>query len=88
MLQPLPPPILVPFVCSLLYLSVAWGSLLSKHPFSSAASSGVPFSFEADGNQLILMTLGKGSNSVAWANVGAGIPLILLFAQQNIGFRR
>ncbi|XP_072593856.1 coiled-coil and C2 domain-containing protein 2A isoform X2 [Vulpes vulpes] len=50
--------------------------------------SGVPFSFEADGsNQLILMTSGKISNSVAWAIGENGIPLIPPLSQQNIGFR-
>ncbi|XP_006884601.1 PREDICTED: coiled-coil and C2 domain-containing protein 2A [Elephantulus edwardii] len=50
--------------------------------------SGVPFSFEADGsNQLILMTSGKVSNSVAWAVGENGIPLIPPLSQQNIGFR-
>ncbi|GAB5570935.1 coiled-coil and C2 domain-containing protein 2A isoform X6 [Prionailurus iriomotensis] len=51
--------------------------------------SGMPFSFEADGsNQLILMTSGKVSNSVAWAIGENGIPLIPPLSQQNIGFRR
>uniref|UniRef100_A0ABI7YL07 C2 domain-containing protein n=1 Tax=Felis catus TaxID=9685 RepID=A0ABI7YL07_FELCA len=50
--------------------------------------SGMPFSFEADGsNQLILMTSGKVSNSVAWAIGENGIPLIPPLSQQNIGFR-
>ncbi|XP_035582167.1 coiled-coil and C2 domain-containing protein 2A isoform X2 [Zalophus californianus] len=50
--------------------------------------SGVPFSFEADGsNQLILMTSGKVSNGVAWAIGENGIPLIPPLSQQNIGFR-
>ncbi|XP_014644368.1 PREDICTED: coiled-coil and C2 domain-containing protein 2A [Ceratotherium simum simum] len=50
--------------------------------------SGVPFSFEADGsNQLILMTSGKVSNSVSWATGENGIPLIPPLSQQNIGFR-
>ncbi|XP_074177634.1 coiled-coil and C2 domain-containing protein 2A isoform X2 [Rhinolophus sinicus] len=50
--------------------------------------SGVPFSFEADGsNQLILMTSGKVSNSVAWAVGENGIPLIPPLSQQNLGFR-
>ncbi|XP_007948277.1 coiled-coil and C2 domain-containing protein 2A [Orycteropus afer afer] len=50
--------------------------------------SGVPFSFEADGShQLILMTSGKVSNSVAWAVGENGIPLIPPLSQQNIGFR-
>ncbi|XP_012493853.1 PREDICTED: coiled-coil and C2 domain-containing protein 2A [Propithecus coquereli] len=50
--------------------------------------SGVPFSFEADGsNQLILMTSGKVSHSVAWAVGENGIPLIPPLSQQNIGFR-
>ncbi|XP_045038678.2 coiled-coil and C2 domain-containing protein 2A isoform X4 [Desmodus rotundus] len=50
--------------------------------------SGVPLSFEADGsNQLILMTSGKVSNSVAWAVGENGIPLIPPLSQQNIGFR-
>uniref|UniRef100_A0A8D1ZD64 C2 domain-containing protein n=1 Tax=Sus scrofa TaxID=9823 RepID=A0A8D1ZD64_PIG len=50
--------------------------------------SGVPFSFEADGsNQLILMTSGKVANSVAWAIGENGIPLIPPLSQQNIGFR-
>ncbi|XP_039694087.1 coiled-coil and C2 domain-containing protein 2A isoform X3 [Pteropus medius] len=50
--------------------------------------SGVPFSFEADGsNQLILMTSGKVSNSVAWAVGENGIPLIPPLSQQNTGFR-
>ncbi|XP_042840840.1 coiled-coil and C2 domain-containing protein 2A isoform X3 [Panthera tigris] len=49
---------------------------------------GMPFSFEADGsNQLILMTSGKVSNSVAWAIGENGIPLIPPLSQQNIGFR-
>ncbi|XP_058048293.1 coiled-coil and C2 domain-containing protein 2A isoform X11 [Ahaetulla prasina] len=38
--------------------------------------SGVPFSFEADGsNNMILMTSGKVSCSVSWAVGGNGIPL-------------
>ncbi|XP_039097482.1 coiled-coil and C2 domain-containing protein 2A isoform X2 [Hyaena hyaena] len=50
--------------------------------------SGIPFSFEADGsNQLILMTSGKVANSVAWAIGENGIPLIPPLSQQNIGFR-
>uniref|UniRef100_A0A8C3YRA8 Coiled-coil and C2 domain containing 2A n=2 Tax=Catagonus wagneri TaxID=51154 RepID=A0A8C3YRA8_9CETA len=50
--------------------------------------SGVPFSFEADGsNQLILMTSGKVANSVAWAVGENGIPLIPPLSQQNVGFR-
>uniref|UniRef100_A0A384BN46 Coiled-coil and C2 domain containing 2A n=1 Tax=Ursus maritimus TaxID=29073 RepID=A0A384BN46_URSMA len=50
--------------------------------------SGVPFSFEADGsNQLILMTSGKVSNSVSWAIGENGIPLIPPLSEQNIGFR-
>ncbi|KAM4854722.1 coiled-coil and C2 domain-containing protein 2A isoform 1-T2 [Thomomys bottae] len=50
--------------------------------------SGVPFSFEADGsNQLILMTSGKVSHSVAWALGENGIPLIPPLSQQNIGCR-
>ncbi|XP_036083416.1 coiled-coil and C2 domain-containing protein 2A isoform X2 [Rousettus aegyptiacus] len=50
--------------------------------------SGVPFSFEADGsNQLILMTSGKVSNSVAWAVGENGIPLIPPLSQQSTGFR-
>ncbi|ELW68968.1 Coiled-coil and C2 domain-containing protein 2A [Tupaia chinensis] len=50
--------------------------------------SGVPFSFEADGsNQLILMTSGKVSHSVAWAIGENGIPLIPPLSQQSIGFR-
>ncbi|XP_053528234.1 coiled-coil and C2 domain-containing protein 2A isoform X1 [Artibeus jamaicensis] len=50
--------------------------------------SGVPVSFEADGsNQLILMTSGKVSNSVAWAVGENGIPLVPPLSQQNIGFR-
>ncbi|KAI5945893.1 Coiled-coil and C2 domain-containing protein 2A [Manis javanica] len=50
--------------------------------------SGVPFSFEADGsNQLVLMTSGKVSNSVAWAIGENGTPLIPPLSQQSIGFR-
>ncbi|KAM6150477.1 coiled-coil and C2 domain-containing protein 2A isoform 1-T1 [Erethizon dorsatum] len=50
--------------------------------------SGVPFSFEADGsNQLILMTSGRVSHSVAWAVGDNGIPLIPPLSQQNLGFR-
>ncbi|XP_034527987.1 coiled-coil and C2 domain-containing protein 2A isoform X3 [Ailuropoda melanoleuca] len=50
--------------------------------------SGVPFSFEADGsNQLVLMTSGKVSNSVSWAIGENGIPLIPPLSEQNIGFR-
>ncbi|XP_054996606.1 coiled-coil and C2 domain-containing protein 2A isoform X2 [Sorex araneus] len=50
--------------------------------------SGVPFSFEADGsNPLILMTSGKVANSVAWAVGENGIPLIPPLSQQNAGFR-
>ncbi|XP_069868393.1 coiled-coil and C2 domain-containing protein 2A isoform X1 [Dipodomys merriami] len=50
--------------------------------------SGVPFSFEADGsNQLILMTSGKVSHSVAWAIGENGIPLIPPLSHQNIGCR-
>ncbi|KAM9677470.1 coiled-coil and C2 domain-containing protein 2A isoform 2-T2 [Trichechus inunguis] len=50
--------------------------------------SGVPFSFEADGgNQLILMTSGKVSNSVAWAIGENGVPLVPPLSQQNTGFR-
>ncbi|XP_006873876.1 PREDICTED: coiled-coil and C2 domain-containing protein 2A [Chrysochloris asiatica] len=49
---------------------------------------GVPFSFEADGsNQLILMTSGKVSNSVAWAVGEHGVPLSPPLSQQIIGFR-
>ncbi|XP_066136174.1 coiled-coil and C2 domain-containing protein 2A isoform X3 [Saccopteryx bilineata] len=51
--------------------------------------SGVPFSFEADGsNQLILMTSGKVSHSVAWAVGENGIPLVPPLSQLNIGCRR
>ncbi|XP_054564055.1 coiled-coil and C2 domain-containing protein 2A [Eptesicus fuscus] len=50
--------------------------------------SGVPLSFEADGsNQLILMTSGKVSHSVAWAVGENGTPLIPPLSQQNMGFR-
>ncbi|XP_016059696.1 PREDICTED: coiled-coil and C2 domain-containing protein 2A [Miniopterus natalensis] len=50
--------------------------------------SGVPLSFEADGsNQLILMTSGKVSHSVAWATGEHGTPLIPPLSQQNTGFR-
>uniref|UniRef100_A0A8C2YIM5 Coiled-coil and C2 domain containing 2A n=1 Tax=Chinchilla lanigera TaxID=34839 RepID=A0A8C2YIM5_CHILA len=50
--------------------------------------SGVPFSFEADGsNQLILMTSGRVSHSVTWAVGENGTPLIPPLSQQNIGFR-
>ncbi|XP_055963271.1 coiled-coil and C2 domain-containing protein 2A [Sorex fumeus] len=50
--------------------------------------SGVPFSFEADGsNPLILMTSGKVASSVAWAVGENGIPLIPPLSQQNAGFR-
>ncbi|XP_015427337.1 PREDICTED: coiled-coil and C2 domain-containing protein 2A isoform X3 [Myotis davidii] len=50
--------------------------------------SGVPLSFEADGsNQLILMTSGKVSHSVAWAIGENGTPLIPPLSQQNTGFR-
>ncbi|KFO25778.1 Coiled-coil and C2 domain-containing protein 2A [Fukomys damarensis] len=50
--------------------------------------SGVPFSFEADGsNQMILMTSGKVSHSVAWAVGDNGVPLIPPPSQQNAGFR-
>ncbi|XP_059021178.1 coiled-coil and C2 domain-containing protein 2A isoform X2 [Mustela lutreola] len=57
-------------------------------PDHEGVGSGVPFSFEADGsNQLILMTSGKVSNSVAWAIGENGIPLIPPLSQQNIGFR-
>ncbi|XP_036185045.1 coiled-coil and C2 domain-containing protein 2A isoform X5 [Myotis myotis] len=50
--------------------------------------SGVPLSFEADGsNQLILMTSGKVSHSVAWAVGENGTPLIPPLSQQNTGFR-
>ncbi|XP_012579493.1 PREDICTED: coiled-coil and C2 domain-containing protein 2A [Condylura cristata] len=48
----------------------------------------VPFSFEADGsNRLILMTSGKVSSSVAWAVGENGVPLIPPLSQQNIGLR-
>ncbi|XP_063086213.1 coiled-coil and C2 domain-containing protein 2A isoform X5 [Cavia porcellus] len=50
--------------------------------------SGVPFSFEADGsNQLILMTSGRVSHSVAWATGDNGTPLIPPPSQQSLGFR-
>nr|XP_034967420.1 coiled-coil and C2 domain-containing protein 2A isoform X3 [Zootoca vivipara] len=49
--------------------------------------SGVPFSFEADGsNQMILMTSGKVSCSVSWAVGENGIPLIPPASQKNAGF--
>ncbi|XP_037386147.1 coiled-coil and C2 domain-containing protein 2A isoform X2 [Talpa occidentalis] len=57
-------------------------------PEHEGVGSGVPFSFEADGsNQLILMTSGKVSSSVAWAVGENGVPLIPPLSQQNIGFR-
>uniref|UniRef100_A0A670JNP2 Coiled-coil and C2 domain containing 2A n=1 Tax=Podarcis muralis TaxID=64176 RepID=A0A670JNP2_PODMU len=48
--------------------------------------SGVPFSFEADGsNKIILMTSGKVSCSVSWAVGENGIPLIPPASQKNAG---
>ncbi|XP_066487937.1 coiled-coil and C2 domain-containing protein 2A [Tiliqua scincoides] len=48
--------------------------------------SGVPFSFEADGsNKMILMTSGKVSCSVSWAVGENGIPLIPPVSQKNVG---
>ncbi|XP_061440487.1 coiled-coil and C2 domain-containing protein 2A isoform X2 [Rhineura floridana] len=48
--------------------------------------SGVPFSFEADGsNKIILMTSGKVSCSVSWAVGENGIPLIPPVSQKNAG---
>ncbi|KAM7157013.1 coiled-coil and C2 domain-containing protein 2A isoform 2-T2 [Molossus nigricans] len=50
--------------------------------------SGVPLSFEADGsNQMILMTSGKVSNSVAWTVGENGTPLPPALSQQNTGVR-
>ncbi|XP_020662242.2 coiled-coil and C2 domain-containing protein 2A isoform X1 [Pogona vitticeps] len=49
-------------------------SILVDH---EGVGSGVPFSFEADGsNKIILMTSGKVSCSVSWADKENGIPLI------------
>ncbi|XP_067894068.1 coiled-coil and C2 domain-containing protein 2A isoform X2 [Heterodontus francisci] len=48
--------------------------------------SGVPFSFEADGsNQLILLTSGKLACSVSWAVREDGVPLVPPMFQQNFG---
>ncbi|XP_042326505.1 coiled-coil and C2 domain-containing protein 2A isoform X2 [Sceloporus undulatus] len=48
--------------------------------------SGVPFSFEADGsNKIILMTSGKVSCCVSWAVGENGIPLIPPVSQKNSG---
>ncbi|XP_062991571.1 coiled-coil and C2 domain-containing protein 2A isoform X2 [Elgaria multicarinata webbii] len=48
--------------------------------------SGVPFSFETDGsNKMILMTSGKVSCSVSWAVGENGIPLIPPVSQKNAG---
>ncbi|XP_067845649.1 coiled-coil and C2 domain-containing protein 2A isoform X2 [Heptranchias perlo] len=50
--------------------------------------SGVPFSFEADGsNQLILLTSGKLSCSVSWAVREDGMPLVPPMFQQNYGIQ-
>ncbi|XP_063165692.1 coiled-coil and C2 domain-containing protein 2A isoform X1 [Candoia aspera] len=47
--------------------------------------SGVPFSFEADGsNKMILMTSGKVSCSVSWAVGASGIPLVPPVSQKNV----
>ncbi|XP_067325078.1 coiled-coil and C2 domain-containing protein 2A isoform X3 [Anolis sagrei] len=48
--------------------------------------SGVPFSFETDGsNKIILMTSGKVSCCVSWAVGENGIPLIPPVSQKNSG---
>ncbi|XP_072921083.1 coiled-coil and C2 domain-containing protein 2A isoform X2 [Hemitrygon akajei] len=50
--------------------------------------SGVPFSFEADGsNQLILLTSGKLACSVSWAVGEDGVPLVPPMLQQNYGIQ-
>lgn len=79
------------FHCLLPAFSPGLGSLpcSKKHPVLCGVSLGVPLSFEADGsNQLILMTSGKVSHSVAWAVGENGTPLIPPLSQQNTGFRR
>lgn len=88
--QPPPPPPSLTLSAVCLPTRPAWACFPSEqHPVSSAVSPGVPFSFEADGsNQLILMTSGKVSNSVAWAVGENGIPLIPPLSQQSTGFRR
>ncbi|XP_078534578.1 coiled-coil and C2 domain-containing protein 2A [Lissotriton helveticus] len=51
--------------------------------------SDVPFSFEADGsNKMILMTSGKLSYSVSWAVAENGVPLAPPISQQNSGIQR
>ncbi|XP_029446608.1 coiled-coil and C2 domain-containing protein 2A isoform X2 [Rhinatrema bivittatum] len=51
--------------------------------------SDVPFSFEADGsNKMILMTSGKVSYSVSWAVGDNGVPLVPPISQQNSGVSR
>uniref|UniRef100_A0A8C6VFN3 Coiled-coil and C2 domain containing 2A n=1 Tax=Naja naja TaxID=35670 RepID=A0A8C6VFN3_NAJNA len=51
--------------------------------------SGVPFSFEADGsNNMILMTSGKVSCSVSWAVGANGIPLVPPVLQKNYALSR
>lgn len=77
------------FLLSALLRGLGLLPLSKQHPVWRGLSLGVPLSFEADGsNQLILMTSGKVSNSVAWAVGENGIPLIPPLSQQNIGFRR
>ncbi|XP_039607444.1 coiled-coil and C2 domain-containing protein 2A isoform X1 [Polypterus senegalus] len=76
--------------------AVLTGSAPSEeHEFSSnqrimfdheGVGSDVPFSFEADGsNKLILLTSGKVSCSVSWAVGENGVPLIPVVSQQNVG---
>ncbi|XP_072412511.1 coiled-coil and C2 domain-containing protein 2A isoform X4 [Chiloscyllium punctatum] len=51
--------------------------------------SGVPFSFEADGsNQMILLTSGKLACSVSWAVREDGVPLIPPVLHENVGVQR
>ncbi|MEE6462446.1 hypothetical protein FKM82_001600 [Ascaphus truei] len=51
--------------------------------------SDVPFSFEADGsNKMVLMTSGKVSYCVSWAVGENGVPLVPPMSQQNSGIPR
>ncbi|XP_059502667.1 coiled-coil and C2 domain-containing protein 2A isoform X2 [Stegostoma tigrinum] len=51
--------------------------------------SGVPFSFEADGsNQMILLTSGKLACSISWAVGEDGMPLVPPVLHENVGVQR
>ncbi|XP_048455338.1 coiled-coil and C2 domain-containing protein 2A isoform X2 [Rhincodon typus] len=51
--------------------------------------SGVPFSFEADGsNQMILLTSGKLACSISWAVGEDGVPLVPPVLHENVGVQR